>query len=230
MPGRPARGLVAQVEAAAVAREQPRPPAGGSGTATAAAVAAAGDLQALANVLAEEAGCPTCAAASERLLGRGPADAELMCIGSFPSAEELAAGQLFCGEPGVLLDRMLSAMGFAADAVYLTTALKCRPPGFGSGDAAVQTPCVAYVRRQVALLRPKAILMFGSVPLAALLGLQPFDEHRGRWLSLDGIPCLATRHPAYLLRVPAAKRQVWGELQLVMQKFGREPAPRGHRA
>ena len=159
-----------------------------------------------------------------------------MFIGEGPGEEEDRQGVPFVGRAGQLLTRMIAAMGRTRDAaappekaVYIANIVKCRPPGNRNPEPEREAaPCLGYLRRQIALVKPKAIVLLGAVPLLNLMGVTGIMRSRGKWLSYEGIPVMPTFHPAYLLRFerfPAQfiqnKRLVWQDLQAVMARLGK---------
>jgi len=177
-----------------------------------------------------------CAACMKCGLGRtrtnmvfadGNPHAELMFIGEGPGADEDATGVPFVGRAGELLSRMIAAMTFdRATETCIANIVKCRPPGNRNPADDEAAACMPYLKRQIAMVNPKVIVLLGAVPLLYLFNLKGIMKLRGRWLDYDGIPVMPTYHPAFLLRNPPAKKDAWADLQAVMAVFGRKPAPR----
>lgn len=157
----------------------------------------------------------------------GNPQAELMFIGEGPGADEDAQGLPFVGRAGQLLTDIIKAMGYARQEVYIANIVKCRPPGNRVPEPAEGEACLPYLRRQIQLVQPKVIVLLGATPLKFLLGLSGITKLRGQWRSYDGIPVMPTLHPAYLLRNPPAKRDVWEDMKVVLEKLGRPLPPRG---
>ncbi|NLF17295.1 MAG: uracil-DNA glycosylase, partial [Lentisphaerae bacterium] len=168
--------------------------------------------------------CPLCQERTQTVFGEGPADAELMFIGEAPGRDEDLQGRPFVGAAGQLLTRMIEAMQFSRDEVYIANIVKCRPPRNRVPDPAEAAACLPYLRRQIALIRPKVIVTLGATPLLYLLGKTGITRVRGQWAEIDGIPTLPTYHPAFLLRAPERKAEVWEDLKAVMVRLGRDPA------
>jgi DNA polymerase len=168
-------------------------------------------LEELGAVLAQDASCPSCRKMSERSLGRGPADADLVIVGSRPGLEDV-------GEAGEMLLKIIAAMKVEPDRVYFTTATKCRPRMLDLSIPESIPPCAAYLRREIALIKPKAALLLGGVPLHLVCG-KAMREVRGQWLDFEGVPILATHPPSILTLKPALKREAWGDFQSVMAKL-----------
>ena len=159
--------------------------------------------------------------------------ARVMFIGEGPGEEEDRQGVPFVGRAGQLLTRMILAMGLdrasddPAKAAYIANIVKCRPPHNRNPQDDEGTVCLGYLRRQIQLVRPEAIILLGAVPLRFLLGKVGITRMRGQWLDYQGIPVMPTFHPAYLLRFEGyrekfieEKRKVWADLQQVMSRLG----------
>ena len=173
------------------------------------------------------ASCTRCALHTGRtnsVFARGNPSAELMFVGEGPGADEDAQGLPFVGKAGQLLDKMIEAMGYQPDDVYIANIVKCRPPGNRKPEPSEMAACVGYLQEQIALVRPRAIVALGATACEGLLGVSGITRLRGTWRLYRGeIPVMPTFHPAYLLRTPEAKREVWADLQQVMQKLGKTP-------
>ena len=177
--------------------------------------------------------CGLCLHRSNVVVEDGSRQAELMFIGEGPGEEEDRQGVPFVGRAGQLLTKMIAAMkrSRAKDApgesaVYIANIVKCRPPGNRNPEPPEAQACIGYLKRQIALVRPRAIVLLGAVPLLGLMGLTGITRRRGQWLDYEGIPVMPTFHPAYLLRFerfPAQfvqnKRLVWQDLQMVMERL-----------
>ncbi len=158
------------------------------------------------------------------VFGTGNPRAELMFIGEAPGADEDAQGEPFVGRAGQLLTKIIAAMGYTRDEVYITNILKCRPPQNRTPLPNEIANCLPYVLSQIELIQPKVIVALGATALRALLGVQlGITKMRGHWYTFRDIPIMPTFHPAYLLRNPAAKREVWDDMKAVLQKLGRKP-------
>ena len=156
------------------------------------------------------------------VFGEGNLHAELMFVGEGPGADEDAAGRPFVGRAGQLLDKMIAAMTFAREEVYIANVVKCRPPGNRNPAPEEAQACIGILQRQIALVQPKAIVCLGGVALLFLCGETcGITRARGHWLNFNGIPVMPTFHPAYLLRQESAKRAAWSDLQQVMKLLGR---------
>jgi len=171
--------------------------------------------------------CPLCETRTQTVFGVGAENADWMLIGEAPGSEEDRRGEPFVGRAGQLLDRMLKAIGFAREEVYIANVVKCRPPDNRNPAPEEVLQCDNYLRRQIELIRPQIIIALGGVAMSALLNEQtPVGKMRGRVHTLPGadIPVVVTYHPAYLLRAPTQKRAAWEDLQLACRTVGRELA------
>jgi uracil-DNA glycosylase family 4 len=142
-------------------------------------------------------------------------------MGEAPGADEDASGLPFVGRAGQLLTKIIQACTLAREDVYILNVLKCRPPGNRTPAPQEVTNCRGFFERQLALLRPEFICCMGTSAAQALLETdQPIGRLRGRWFEYSGARVLCTYHPSYLLRNPAAKRDVWEDMKLLMAAMG----------
>jgi uracil-DNA glycosylase len=174
---------------------------------------------------AHVAGCDACGLCATRrnaVFGVGDPQADWLVVGEFPSEDEDLQGEPFLGEPGRLLDNMLRSVGVGREqGAFLTLVLKCRPPANRPADLAELAHCEAILRRQVELVQPRVILAMGRLALQVLVGgTEPLGRVRGRAHAWNGVPVVATYHPAYLLRNPADKARAWADLCLAMELAG----------
>ena len=167
--------------------------------------------------------CPLSRGRRRPVFGSGNRRARLMFIGEGPGADEDARGLPFVGKAGQLLTRMIQAMQFRREDVYIANIVKCRPPGNRVPQDAEAACCLKYLNRQIDLVKPEVIILLGSTPLKYLLGKSGINRHHGQWEAYRGVPTLPSFHPAYLLRSPAKKRQAWEDLQEAMRKLGKAP-------
>ena len=165
--------------------------------------------------------CPLCKSRKNVVFGEGAPNADLMFIGEGPGYDEDQQGRPFVGKAGELLTKMISAMQFTREQVYIANIVKCRPPKNRNPLPEEASACMPYLQRQIELIQPKVIVVLGAVPLKYLLNKTGIMRSRGNWDSYKGIKVMPTFHPAYLLRNPGAKREVWNDLQQVMQLFGK---------
>jgi uracil-DNA glycosylase len=174
-------------------------------------------------LLAEEVkGCTRCGLHAQRkqtVFARGTGSSGLMFIGEGPGEEEDNQGLPFVGPAGQLLDRMIGAMKLDRDAVYVCNIVKCRPPRNRKPELDEMQRCMPYLDEQVTLMEPKVIVALGATAVQGLLGTsEGITRLRGQWKLFRGrIPVMPTFHPAFLLRQPGSKREVWQDLQEVMR-------------
>jgi DNA polymerase len=162
--------------------------------------------------------CGLCETRTQTVFGVGNRSARLMVIGEAPGAEEDRQGEPFVGRAGILLNAMLRAAGFERGEVMIVNVLKCRPPHNRDPSDEEVGRCLPYLKRQIELVAPSVILCVGRISAQRLLGTdQPIGRLRGRVHDLDGVPVVATYHPAYLLRSPGEKRKSWEDLKLVLK-------------
>ncbi len=162
--------------------------------------------------------CGLCTARKQAVPGVGDEQASWLFIGEGPGAEEDARGEPFVGQAGRLLDAMMAAIDLKrGEDVYIANAVKCRPPGNRTPEAAEMAACRPYLQRQIALLQPKLIVLLGKAAVQAVLGEDgSLASLRGKKMMYrDGgleIPVLVTYHPAYLLRNLPDKAKAWEDL------------------
>ncbi|HUI74897.1 MAG TPA: uracil-DNA glycosylase [Candidatus Acidoferrum sp.] len=155
--------------------------------------------------------------------GDGNPKADLVFVGEGPGADEDAQGLPFVGRAGKLLTQMIEAMGLQRREVYICNVVKCRPPENRTPEKDEVATCSPYLLRQLDAISPKVIVCLGSVAAQTLLQTNRGISHfRGEWIEFRGKKLLATYHPAYLLRNPSAKSEVWKDLQKVMAELGLE--------
>jgi uracil-DNA glycosylase family 4 len=181
---------------------------------------------ALAEVRAELGDCQRCKLAPTRkniVFGAGSPHAELVFVGEAPGQNEDLQGVPFVGDAGQLLTKMIEAMGFSRDTVYIANTLKCRPPGNRNPEPDELEACEPFLKKQLAAIQPKVIVALGKFAAQWLTGKPDvaISALRGKWASYAGVKVMPTYHPAYLLRSPAQKRVVWEDLKLVMVELGR---------
>ncbi|NDY42347.1 uracil-DNA glycosylase [Dissulfurirhabdus thermomarina] len=184
-------------------------------------LAAAGTLAEVRARLGDCRRCPLHQSRRHLVFGHGAEDATFMVVGEAPGQEEDRRGLPFVGAAGELLTKMLRAIGFGRDAVYIANVLKCRPPGNRTPEPAEIARCLPFLHAQIRVVRPRCILALGRVAAQALTGSNaPIRDLRGRIHRLGDADLVATYHPSYLLRLSgerqkAAKREAWHDLQLI---------------
>jgi len=185
------------------------------------APAAASGRETLAQIRADLGDCQRCRLGATRqslVFGVGSPQARLVLVGEAPGREEDETGEPFVGEAGRLLDRILFAMGLSRDDVYICNVLKCRPPNNRDPEADEVASCEPFLARQLTAIRPQAIVALGRFAIHTLLQTKvPIGRLRGTWQQYHGLPLMPTYHPAYLLRNPIGKREVWADMKQVMQ-------------
>jgi uracil-DNA glycosylase len=155
------------------------------------------------------------------VFGDGNPKAELVFVGEGPGRDEDAQGLPFVGRAGKLLTQMIEAMGLQRQDVYICNVVKCRPPENRTPEKDEVETCSPFLLRQLDAISPKVIVCLGSVAAQTLLETNRGISHfRGEWLDFRGRKLMATYHPAYLLRNPSAKGEVWKDLQKVMAVLG----------
>jgi uracil-DNA glycosylase len=183
----------------------------------------------LEQLAAAAASCTACALHRNRqrsVFARGSIDAELVLVGEGPGQEEDLRGLPFVGPAGQLLDRMIDAMGFEREEVYICNIVKCRPPNNRTPQPDEAIACARFLTPQLELVSPKVIVALGRCATEHLGVAPAAGPWRGRWNSYRDIPVMPTYHPAFLLRSPEYKRVVWEDLQEVLTRMGRKPRPR----
>jgi len=227
--GKPPRTIRLESEAPAgpspeVARREPRPPM----VAETATTTTADDLAAI------EARAKVCVKCGELsrcrhsvVFGVGSHRAEIMFVGEAPGHDEDMQGVPFVGRAGDLLTKIIAAMGFKREDVYIANVLKCRPPQNRTPLPDEVANCLPYLLSQIELIEPKVIVGLGATAVRSLLDVQlGITKMRGHWYTFRDIPIMPTFHPAYLLRNPPAKKEVWEDMKAVLEKLGRE-VPKG---
>ncbi len=164
--------------------------------------------------------CRLCERRMRAVPGQGPPLPLAMVVGEGPGAEEDAQGLPFVGPAGRLLDKMLASIGLSRDSnCFIANVVKCRPPNNRDPAPDERAACIGYLRRQIALLRPKAILCVGRIAAGALLGAdEGVGRLRGTWRDFEGTPLLVTYHPSALLRDEAYKRPAWEDLKAFRER------------
>jgi DNA polymerase len=171
-------------------------------------------LDALARAIAKCTSCPLYGTATNPVPGEGSPTAQLVCVGEAPGATEDATGRPFVGQAGKLLDKILAAIQLAREDVFICNVLKHRPPGNRNPLPSEVAACSPYLVRQLELIRPRAILAFGTFAAQTLLQTPlTIGKLRGAVHRYYGVPLIVTYHPAALLRNPAWKRPTWEDVQ-----------------
>ncbi len=174
---------------------------------------------------------PTCTrcklhkARKQIVFGVGNPKAQLVFVGEGPGRDEDEQGEPFVGRAGKLLTDMIAAMGLRRQDVYICNVVKCRPPENRLPEKDEIAACSPFLMRQLGVISPKVICCLGACSAQTLLNTtQGISRFRGEWFDFRGAKLMATYHPAYLLRNPAAKGEVWKDLQKVMAVLGLQPS------
>lgn len=190
------------------------------------ASAACDDLAALEAAVRAFDGCALKATAMNTVFADGSPDAEVMFLGEAPGADEDRLGKPFVGASGKLLDRMLEAIGLGREGVYITNVVFWRPPGNRTPTPVELAVCLPFVRRHIALKRPKLVILAGATAAQTVLGSDlTIGRLRHKWhdLAVDGMaepaPAIATYHPSFLLRTPEKKRDAWMDFLRLRMKL-----------
>jgi len=161
------------------------------------------------------------------VFGVGNPKAQLVFVGEGPGHDEDMQGEPFVGRAGKLLTQMIEAMSLRREDVYICNVVKCRPPENRLPERDEITTCSPFLMRQLDAIRPKVICCLGACSAQTLLATnQGISKFRGEWFDFRGAKLIATYHPAYLLRNPNAKGEVWKDLQKVMAVLGLQPKKR----
>lgn len=172
--------------------------------------------------------CGLCETRTQVVFGEGDRRARLMVVGEAPGSEEDRTGRPFVGAAGKLLDTLLLSVGFRREEVYICNVLKCRPPGNRDPRPEETRTCAPYLRRQIELIGPRAIVALGRFAAQTLLEAEAsLSRLRGIEHRYEGVPVIVTYHPAALLRNPLWTRAAWEDLQRVRRMYddvgGRPP-------
>ncbi len=186
-------------------------------------------LEALMSYVGDCRRCKLHKGRTRLVFGEGSPQAKLVFVGEGPGRDEDMAGRPFVGDAGKLLTRIIqNGMGLTREEVYICNIVKCRPPGNRDPEGDEIEACIPFLEQQLNIIRPEVICALGRVAGQALLGGDcKISRERGRWYSFLDIPLMPTYHPAYLLRNPSAKRQVWEDIQKIMKHLGQEVKKNG---
>jgi len=180
--------------------------------------------QALDNLHKTISDCHQCPLGDHRtnlVFGTGNPRADLVFVGEAPGREEDLQGEPFVGQAGQMLTRIIRAMGLERADVYICNVNKCRPPGNRDPAPLEVQACSPYLLKQLEIISPKVICALGSFAARTLLTTETRISHlRGRFHTFNGIPLMPTYHPSFLLRNPQAKKEVWKDMQMIMETMG----------
>lgn len=167
--------------------------------------------------------CPLGEKRTNLVFGVGNPNARLLFVGEAPGRDEDIKGEPFVGEAGMLLTKIIQAMGLQRSQVYICNVLKCRPPNNRNPLPSEIEQCHPFMLRQVKAIRPEVIVALGTFAAQTLLqSKEPISRLRGKFHDYHGIPLMPTFHPAFLLRNQNMKKEVWEDMQLVMKHLGLE--------
>lgn len=182
------------------------------------------DIESLEELKKTLSNCQKCKLSQCRtniVFGSGNSQARLVFVGEAPGRDEDLSGEPFVGRAGQLLTKMIEAMGLSRNDVYICNVVKCRPPENRDPEADEIAACEPFLKQQLAQIKPEIIVGLGRYACQTLLASKtPMSHIRGIWHHYEGILFMPTFHPAYLLRNPPAKKEVWQDLQQVMAKLG----------
>jgi DNA polymerase len=198
----------------------PAAPASAGPPAAAPVMLSKNQAEALAAVRADIGDCTRCKLHTlgrrQIVFGVGNPNADLMFVGEAPGADEDIQGEPFVGRAGQLLTKIIEAIGLRREDVYIANVIKCRPPQNRNPELDEVETCEPFLFRQIDIINPKVIVALGKFGAQTLLRtLDPISRLRGRVYSYRGAKLVPTFHPAYLLRNPASKREVWEDMKLV---------------
>lgn len=177
--------------------------------------------QQLINEIQSCEACKLCNGRTHTVIERGSRNAKLMFIGEGPGEHEDLQGKPFVGNSGQLLDKMIIAMQFAPEDVYIANVVKCRPPKNRNPEHDEIAECSKYIKSQIALVKPLVIVALGRFAAQMLLDTElAIGKLRNQVHKYENINTIVTYHPSYLLRTPTAKKDAWQDLQLAMQTLG----------
>lgn len=164
--------------------------------------------------------CPLGKTRTNSVFGSGNIDAKLMFVGEAPGHDEDMQGMPFVGEAGMLLTKIIEAMGVKREDVYICNILKCRPPQNRNPLPEEILTCMEYLYVQIEIIKPKIICGLGKFASQTLLRTEaPISKLRGSWHEYRGIKFMPTYHPAYLLRNPRDKKLVWEDMKKIMEIY-----------
>ncbi len=176
----------------------------------------------LEKIRADLGDCQRCKLAATRtniVFGEGNPKAELMVVGEAPGADEDASGRPFIGRAGQLLTKMMEAIHYKREDIYIANIIKCRPPGNRNPERDEVEMCSPFLYRQIAVIKPRLIVTLGNPSTQGLLntkqGITTLRGHFHDYPRIEGIKVMPTFHPAYLLRSPDKKKETWEDLKMV---------------
>lgn len=179
-------------------------------------------LSAIRNEIGDCQRCKLAPLRSTIVFGSGNPDAEIVFVGEAPGYEEDQQGLPFVGAAGQLLTKIIESIGIRRDDAYICNILKCRPPENRNPEPDEVLTCSPFLKRQIAAIRPKIVCCLGKFAAQSLLqSAAPISRLRGQFHDVDGYRVIATFHPAYLLRSPEKKREVWEDMKQIRAELFR---------
>ena len=167
--------------------------------------------------------CDLCKNRTNTVFGVGNENADIMFIGEGPGADEDREGEPFVGKAGKLMNQAFQGLGISREKIYIANIVKCRPPNNRNPEKEEANACLNYLRNQVVLIKPKIIVLLGSVALKNILGENyGITASRGKWIDKKGILYMPTFHPAALLRDDNKKIDFWNDLGLVKEEANKK--------
>jgi DNA polymerase len=186
---------------------------------------ASNDMMTLDSIRAELGDCHRCKLAPKRtniVFGSGNPGAELVFVGEAPGFDEDQQGLPFVGRAGQLLTKIIESINLKREDVYICNVLKCRPPENRNPEPDEVAACNPFMKKQLAAIRPKIVCCLGTFAAQTVLQTAaPISKLRGKFYDMDGIRVIATFHPAYLLRSPDKKREVWEDMKQIRDELFR---------
>lgn len=182
-----------------------------------------GEMDALRNSVLPCKACPLCRTRTNVVFGEGSSGARLMFIGEAPGRDEDLKAMPFVGRAGQLLTKIIASIGLERKDVYIANILKCRPPDNRNPLPGEIEKCLPNLLRQIDIIKPTVICALGKFAAQTLLKTEtPISSLRGKFHEYGGIRLMPTYHPAYLLRNPAAKKEVWKDMKLIARELDLE--------
>lgn len=164
--------------------------------------------------------CELCKSRGQIVYGDGSLHAKIVFVGEAPGAEEDRTGIPFVGRAGKLLNKMIEAIGFTREEVYICNTLKCRPPDNRDPKPEEKESCRHFLEEQLEILQPQILVGLGAHASTYLTGMKTsMGKMRGQWFEFQGVATMVTYHPAFLLRSPSFKKQSWGDMQMLAEKY-----------
>jgi uracil-DNA glycosylase family 4 len=186
---------------------------------------AVGEALTLESIRAEIGDCQRCKLAPTRtniVFGSGNPNAELVFVGEAPGYDEDQQGVPFVGRAGQLLTKIIESINIKREDVYICNVLKCRPPDNRNPEPDEVGSCNPFLRKQLGAIRPKIVCCLGTFAAQTVMQTaSPISKLRGKFFDMDGMRVIATFHPAYLLRSPDKKREVWEDMKQIRAELFR---------